>query len=103
MQVFILSEREVLATRNRSEENWAKEDVLTQNSEKGLGGLDRHGEERAGVQALVRQADVTDPDSELLRRGSYQLDSVIPQSWTEKETKFTNHLWRRLTRRSVIC
>lgn len=54
--------------------------TLTQYSEKGLGGLDRHGEERAGVQALIRQADVTDSDGELLPRCSHQLDPVIPQS-----------------------
>lgn len=55
-------------------------DMLTQNSEKGLGGPDRHGEERASVLALVWQADVTDPDGELLPRGSHQLNSVVSQS-----------------------
>lgn len=54
--------------------------TLTQNGEEGLGGLDRHGEERAGVLALIRQADVTDSNCELLPRRSHQLDSVIPQS-----------------------
>lgn len=59
--------------------------MLTQNSEKGLGGLDRHGEERAGVLALVRQADVTDSDGELLPRGSHQLNSVVSESCIKRE------------------
>ena len=54
--------------------------MLTQNSEEGLGGLDGHGEERAGVLALVRQADVADSDGELLPRGPHQLDPVVSQS-----------------------
>lgn len=58
--------------------------TLTQDGEEGLGGLDRHGEERAGVLALVWQADVTDSDCELLPRRSHQLDSVIPQSCITK-------------------
>lgn len=58
--------------------------TLTQDGEEGLGGLDRHGEERAGVLALVWQADVTDSDCELLPRRSHQLDSVIPQSYITK-------------------
>lgn len=62
-------------------------DMLTQNSEEGLGGLDRHGEKRAGVQAIVWKADVTDFDGELLRRSSYQLDSVVPQSCVKKQTR----------------
>lgn len=62
--------------------------TLTEYGEKGLGGLDRHGEERAGVLALIRQADVTDFDRELLPRRSHQLDPVIPQSCAaESETK----------------
>lgn len=52
--------------------------VLTQYGEEGLGGLDRHGEERAGVLALIRQADVTDFDRQLLPGRSHQLDPVIP-------------------------
>lgn len=44
--------------------------MLTQNSEKGLGGPDRHREEWASVQSLVWQADVIDSDGELLRWGS---------------------------------
>lgn len=84
--------------------DWTKTDMLTQNGEKGLGGLDRHGEERTGVLALVWQADVTDSDGELLPRGSHKLDSVVPQSCVKKhdaenhkahsenktETEFTN-------------
>lgn len=54
--------------------------TLTQYGEIGLCGLDGHGEERAGVLALIRQADVTDSDCELLPRRSHQLDPVIPQS-----------------------
>lgn len=65
-------------------------DLLTQNSEKGLGGLDRHGEERAGVLALIRQADVTDSYGELLPWRSHQLNSVIPQSCM-REVKTKNH------------
>lgn len=49
----MLSECEELATSNWPVETGPKTDVLTQNSEKGLGGLDRHGEERAGVLALI--------------------------------------------------
>lgn len=77
--------------------DWAEADMLTQNSEKGLGGLDRHGEERAGVQAFVWQADVTDSDGELLRRGSHQLDSVVPQSWVRKENKEPQRKQRQKT------
>lgn len=61
--------------------------MLTQNSEKGLGGLDRHGEQRAGVLALIWQADVTNSDGELLPWGSHQLNSVVPQGCRLKEDK----------------
>lgn len=80
--------------------------MLTQNSEKGLGGLDRHGEERAGVLALVWQADVTDSDGELLPRGSHQLNSVVPQSCVTQDDTHTKKCWiqwLQLTCRSVIC
>lgn len=69
---------------------WTKKDLLTQNSEKGLGGLDRHGEERAGVLALIWQADVTDSYGELLPWRSHQLNSVVPQSCI-REVKTKNH------------
>lgn len=68
------------ATRTRIMTSHVRWIALTQYGEKGLGGLDRHGEERAGVLALIRQADVTDSDCELLPRRSHQLDPVIPQS-----------------------
>lgn len=61
--------------------------VQTQNSEEGLGRLDRHGEERAGVQSFIWQADVANSDGELLWRGSQQLDSVIPQSCQDERHK----------------
>lgn len=47
------SEREELVTSNWTVATGTKTRVLTQNGEKGLGGLDRHGEERAGVLALI--------------------------------------------------
>lgn len=79
-------------------EDWAKMDILTQNSEEGLGGLDRHGEERAGVLALIWQADVTNSDGELLPWGSHQLNSVVPQGCRLKEgTK--NHGHRKKDRK----
>lgn len=71
-------------------------DLLTQNSEKGLGGLDRHGEERAGVLALIWQADVTDSYGELLPWRSHQLNSVVPQSCF-REVKTKNHRVKKKT------
>lgn len=86
-----------------------KLNILTQNSEKGLGGLDRHGEEWACVLALVWQADVTNADGKLLPRGSYQLDPVVPQSCMRHETQESQsdtesswiHWWQLAWRRTI--
>lgn len=76
--------------------NGCVSDTPTQDGEKGLGGLDGHGEERARVLALIWQADVADPDGELLRWRSHQLDSVIPQSCMRKDNT-ENHMSDRKT------
>lgn len=51
---------------------------LTQNSQVGFGRSDRHGEQRAGVHAFVRQCDIIDADGQLRPRGVNQLDPVVP-------------------------
>ena len=53
-------------------------EILTENSQVGFGCSDRHGEERAGVHAFIRQRDVTDADGQLGPRRAHQLNPVVP-------------------------
>lgn len=52
--------------------------VLTQNSQISFGRSDRHGEERTGVHAFIRQRDITDADGQLWWCCTHKLDSVVP-------------------------
>lgn len=51
----------------------------TQHGDQGLGRPHGHGEDGAGVLALVGQHHVADADGQLVGGGSLQLDPVIPQ------------------------
>lgn len=59
----------------------------TQHGDSSSCGADRHGEDGAGVLALVRQLHVRDGDGELCGQGAIQLDSVVPQCWGEKKRR----------------
>lgn len=54
---------------------------LTEHSDERLGRPHGHGEDGAGVLALVRQGHVADADAELMRSGSNQLDPIITKGW----------------------
>lgn len=58
---------------------------LTEHSDEGLGGPHRHGEDGAGVLALVRQGHVADADAELVGSGPNQLDPIITKGWGHRE------------------
>ena len=54
---------------------------LTEHGDEGLGGPHGHGEDGAGVLALVRQRHVADADAELVRSRSDQLDPIVTEGW----------------------
>lgn len=56
----------------------------TQHGDGGPGRAHRHGEDGAGVLALVGQLHVGDGDGELGGRGALQLDAVISERWGRK-------------------
>lgn len=61
---------------------------LTQHGDRGPGGADGHGEDGAGVLALVGQLHVVDGDGELGGRGAVQLDTVVSERWrTERDRR----------------
>lgn len=58
---------------------------LTQHGDRGPGGADGHGEDGAGVLALVGQLHVVDGDGELGGRGAVQLDTVVSERWRTED------------------
>lgn len=52
----------------------------TEHGDSCSGGADRHGEQGAGVLALIGQLHLRDGDGKLGGCGAVQLDTVIPQS-----------------------
>lgn len=56
---------------------------LTQHSDEGLGSSHGHGEDGAGVLALVGQGHVADADAELVGCGFHQLNPIISKGCGE--------------------
>lgn len=66
---------------------------LTEHSDERLGRPHGHGEDGAGVLALVRQGHVADADAELMRSGSNQLDPIITKGWGHWENGKLGFYW----------